>query len=57
MKAKKKPLDKKSLKDFGIDLTPQTEVLEVTEPPARQAGGFVEDVPTLVKRLKEKGVI
>lgn len=60
------------LKDLGIDLTQQTEILEVfynsfllyefiifkvSEPPARQAGGFVEDVPTLVKKLQEKGVI
>jgi hypothetical protein len=29
MKAKKKPLEKKNLQDIGIDLTPQTEVLEV----------------------------
>ncbi|KAF7629284.1 ETF domain-containing protein [Meloidogyne graminicola] len=57
MKAKKKPLEKKALKDLGIDLTLQTETIEVTEPPARQAGGFVEDVPSLVKNLREKGVI
>nr|CAD2182008.1 unnamed protein product [Meloidogyne enterolobii]CAD2202005.1 unnamed protein product [Meloidogyne enterolobii] len=57
MKAKKKPLEKKALKDLGIDLSLQTEILEVTEPPARQAGGFVDDVPSLVKSLREKGVI
>uniref|UniRef100_A0A915CZI5 Electron transfer flavoprotein subunit beta n=1 Tax=Ditylenchus dipsaci TaxID=166011 RepID=A0A915CZI5_9BILA len=57
MKAKKKPLEKKSPKDLGIDLTPQTEVLEVKEPPVRQAGGFVDSVPTLVAKLKEKGVL
>lgn len=57
MKAKKKPLDKKTLADLGIDVKPQTQVLEVTEPPVRQAGGFVQDVPELVKKLREKGVI
>ena len=57
MKAKKKPLEKKNVKDLGIDLTPQTEVLEVTEPPVRQAGGFVEDIPTLVAKLRQQGVI
>lgn len=29
MKAKKKPLEKKALKDLGIDLTLQTETIEV----------------------------
>jgi len=57
MKAKKKPLDKKKPEDYGVDLTPQTQVLEVSEPPVRQAGGFVADVPELVKKLREKGVI
>ena len=31
MKAKKKPLDKIAAKDLGIDLTPQTKILEVSE--------------------------
>ncbi|CAD5222330.1 unnamed protein product [Bursaphelenchus xylophilus] len=57
MKAKKKPLEKITPDKLGVDLTVQTEILEVTEPPVRQAGGFVEDVPTLVKKLREKGVI
>ncbi|GMT28721.1 hypothetical protein PFISCL1PPCAC_20018, partial [Pristionchus fissidentatus] len=57
MKAKKKPLEKKSAKDLGVDLAPQTTVLEVSEPPVRQAGGFVDDVSTLITRLKEKGFV
>lgn len=57
MKAKKKPLEKKKAEDYGVDLKPQTQVLEVAEPPVRQAGGFVADVPELVKKLREKGVI
>ncbi|KAI6201938.1 Electron transfer flavoprotein, beta subunit [Aphelenchoides besseyi] len=57
MKAKKKPLTKKSLADLGVELKPQTQVLEVSEPPVRQAGGFVKDVPELVQKLREKGVI
>ena len=57
MKAKKKPMEKKSVKDLGIDITPQTKILEVTEPPVRQAGGFVDDVPALISKLKEKGFI
>ncbi|TMS37383.1 hypothetical protein L596_004325 [Steinernema carpocapsae] len=57
MKAKKKPLDKKTPADLGIDMSAQTETLEVSEPPVRKAGGFVEDVPTLISKLKEKGVL
>ncbi|PAV77364.1 hypothetical protein WR25_08430 [Diploscapter pachys] len=57
MKAKKKPLDKIAAKDLGIDLTPQTKILEVAEPPVRKAGGFVADVPELVQKLKEKGFV
>jgi electron transfer flavoprotein beta subunit len=57
MKAKKKPLEKKTPKDLGIDFTPQTEVLEVNEPPPRKAGEIVPDVQTLVQKLREKGCI
>lgn len=57
MKAKKKPMEKISAKDLGVDLTPQTKILEVTEPAQRKAGGFIEDVPALIAKLKEKGFI
>uniref|UniRef100_A0A915MIZ2 Electron transfer flavoprotein subunit beta n=1 Tax=Meloidogyne javanica TaxID=6303 RepID=A0A915MIZ2_MELJA len=53
MKAKKKPLEKKALKDLGIDLSLQTEILEVTEPPARQAGGDAE-TDTLSESVDKK---
>ncbi|CAI2348419.1 unnamed protein product [Caenorhabditis sp. 36 PRJEB53466] len=57
MKAKKKPLKNVPIKDLGVDLAAQTETTEVTEPPVRQAGGFVEDVSALVAKLKEKGFV
>jgi electron transfer flavoprotein beta subunit len=57
MKAKKKPMEKLSVKDLGVDITPQTKVLEVTEPPVRKAGGMVADVSELIAKLKEKGFI
>lgn len=57
MKAKKKPLDKKTPKDFGVEVTALTAVLEVSEPPTRQAGSMVDDVSTLVAKLKEKGLV
>uniref|UniRef100_A0A0N5ABE9 Electron transfer flavoprotein subunit beta n=1 Tax=Syphacia muris TaxID=451379 RepID=A0A0N5ABE9_9BILA len=57
MKAKKKPLVKKKPSDYGVELEPQIEVLEVTEPPPRKAGIFVDDVSALIAKLKERGVI
>lgn len=57
MKAKKKPLAKKTPNDLGVDLTPRQEVLSVEEPPVRQAGQKVETVEDLVKKLKDVGVI
>lgn len=57
MKAKKKPLKNIPIKDLAVDLASQTETVEVTEPPVRQAGGFVEDVAALVAKLKEKGFV
>jgi len=58
MKAKRKPIDAKTPEDFGVDTTPRLTVVKVTEPKARAAGIKVEDVATLVDKLKnEAGVI
>lgn len=57
MKAKKKPLVKKTATDLGVDITPRQEILSVEEPPTRKAGQKVETVEDLVKKLKEIGVI
>jgi electron transfer flavoprotein beta subunit len=58
MKAKKKPIDEKSPADYGVDVTPRLKVLEVVEPPKRQAGVKVADVAELVHKLREEaGVI
>ncbi|SPQ20087.1 b19bdec3-0260-494a-9cef-bcd9fc4256d1 [Thermothielavioides terrestris] len=57
MKAKKKPLEKKTLADFGITADKRLKVLKVTEPPARQGGGKVEDVDGLISKLKELGAL
>ncbi|CAD6184402.1 unnamed protein product [Caenorhabditis auriculariae] len=57
MKAKKKPLQNIPIKDLGVEIKSQTSILEVSEPPQREAGGFVEDVPALVNKLKEKGFV
>ncbi|KAI1912105.1 putative electron transfer flavoprotein subunit [Ophidiomyces ophidiicola] len=57
MKAKKKPLEKKTLADFNLEDTRRLKTVKVTEPPARQGGGKVEDVDGLISRLKELGAL
>ena len=41
MKAKKKPIEKVTPGDLGVDLTPVLETIKVTEPPKRVGGGKV----------------
>jgi len=58
MKAKKKPLTKTTASEFGIDIAPRLETIEVTEPPKRQVGGKVESVDELLDKLRnEKKVL
>ena len=57
MKAKKKPLDKKSPGDLGVDITPRLSVLKTEEPAGRKAGIKVASVAELVSSLKTAGVL
>jgi len=58
MKAKKKPLDKKSPADFGISTAPRLKVLKTEEPSGRKAGVKVKSVAELVDKLRnEAGVL
>ena len=58
MKAKKKPLDKKTPADFGVDTTARLKVLKTEEPGGRKAGIKVKSVAELVDKLKnEAGVL
>ena len=58
MKAKKKPLDKKSPADFGVSTTPRLKVLKTEEPSGRKAGVKVKSVAELIDKLKnEAGVL
>ena len=58
MKAKKKPLDKKSPADFGVDTGPRLKVLKTEEPDGRKAGVKVKTVAELVDKLRhEAGVL
>ncbi|CAK5263653.1 unnamed protein product [Mycena citricolor] len=55
MKAKKKPIEKLTAADIGVDFTPRLETIKVTEPPVRVGGGKVQSVDELVAKLKEAG--
>ena len=58
MRAKKKPIDVRTPEEFGIDTAPRLAVLEVAEPPKRQAGVRVESVAELISKLRDDaGVI
>lgn len=57
MKAKKKPMEMKTLADFGVEDKRRLKTVKVTEPPPRQGGGKVEDVDGLVSKLKELGAL
>lgn len=56
MKAKKKPVEKFTPADLGVDYTPRLETLRVSEPPQRVGGGKVASVDELVAKLKEAGI-
>ncbi|ACY19047.1 electron transfer flavoprotein subunit beta/FixA family protein [Haliangium ochraceum] len=57
MKAKKKPMDVKSLGDFGVDASPSITRQQVELPPARPPGQIVESVQELVKKLNEEAKV
>jgi electron transfer flavoprotein beta subunit len=56
MKAKSKPVAKKTVADYGIDATPRLKTLKVVEPAKRSAGIKVGSVDELVEKLKGLGV-
>ncbi|KAF8133918.1 hypothetical protein EV363DRAFT_941187 [Boletus edulis] len=56
MKAKKKPFEKLTPVDLGVDFAPRLETIRVTEPPKRVGGGKVETVDQLLEKLKEAGI-
>ena len=58
MKAKKKPIDETTPEALGVDIMPRLKVIQVAEPPQRQAGVKVSSVAELVDKLRnEAGVI
>jgi len=57
MKAKKKPIDEISPDELGVDTARRVQVLEVTEPPAREAGVMVSSASELVDKLKNEAKV
>jgi electron transfer flavoprotein beta subunit len=57
MKAKKKPLDKLTPAELGVDVSPRLQVLKVSEPPKRKGGVMVKDVAELVAKLKSEAKV
>jgi len=57
MKAKKKKVKKTTPKKLGVETAPTLKVVKVEEPAARAAGEIVEDVDSLIGKLKDAGRI
>lgn len=58
IKAKKKPIDRKTPHDYDVDISPRLSVLHVREPVGRKAGVKIKNVAELVDKLRhEAGVI
>jgi electron transfer flavoprotein beta subunit len=56
MKAKSKPVAKKTVADYGVDVSPRLKTLKVVEPAKRTAGVKIGSVDELVEKLKALGV-
>ena len=57
MKAKKKPLQRFTPADLGVDVVPRIRTIKVAEPAKRGAGIKVPDVATLVAKLKNEAKV
>ena len=57
MKAKRKPIDEKPVGDLGLDLTPRCTLKKMAPPPVRVGGVQVEDIPTLVAKLRDEAKV
>jgi len=57
MKAKKKPIKEVTLDSLGVDTNRKVVWHTFSEPPVRQAGIMVPDVPTLVAKLRDEAKV
>ncbi|MEW8154102.1 MAG: electron transfer flavoprotein subunit beta/FixA family protein, partial [Candidatus Thiodiazotropha endolucinida] len=54
MKAKKKPLEKITPAELGVDISARLEILTVAEPVQRSGGIKVSDAKELVQKLRNE---
>ncbi|HJN59556.1 MAG TPA: electron transfer flavoprotein subunit beta/FixA family protein [Alphaproteobacteria bacterium] len=57
MKAKKKPIDAKTIEEWGVDAAPRLEIVKVNAPGKREAGVIVESVAELVDKLQNEAKV
>jgi electron transfer flavoprotein beta subunit len=57
MKAKKKPVETLKAEEMGVDLAPHNQVLEILEPPPRKEGIMVENVDSLIDKLRNEAQV
>jgi len=57
MKAKKKKVAAMTPADYGVDISPNYEILAVEDPPTRQAGVTVDSVDDLLAKLKDEAKV
>ncbi|MDP6123387.1 MAG: electron transfer flavoprotein subunit beta/FixA family protein [Arenicellales bacterium] len=57
MKAKKKPVDKTTPAELGVDVTPHLEVIKVAQPPSRKAGVLVTSAEELIEKLRNEAQV
>lgn len=57
MKAKRKPLERMTLADFGVEQRQSVKAIKVAAPEARKAGIKVADVAELVNKLKNEAKV
>jgi electron transfer flavoprotein beta subunit len=57
MKAKRKPIDRLTPDELGVDVAPRLKTLKVEEPPKRHAGVKVGNVDELVDKLRSEAKV
>ncbi len=57
MKARRKPIETLTPDELGVDVTPRVEVVEVSEPPNRQAGIKVSSAAELIEKLRDEAKV
>ena len=57
MKARRKPIETLTPDDLGVDVSPRVNILEVNEPPSRQAGVRVSGAEELIEKLRDEAKV